>query len=171
MSKTRQITLMAMMLVFALMVSYIERYIPPPIPMLPGIKVGLANIVVLLLLYLWGYRYALSLNILRILLSGLLFTGVWGAVYALSGAVFSFISMALLKRSRLFGVVGVSVIGGAAHNLGQLCVAALATATGGLFYYLPVLIVSGVITGVLVGYLAGLLIQRIHKHVGTSSGA
>ena len=159
---TKQITFLGMILVFAMMVSYIERLIPPLIPTLPGIKLGLANIVVLILMYLRGYKTALCLNVLRVLLTGLLFTGVWGTVYAMAGALLSFAAMSAFKASRCFGVVGVSVIGGACHNLGQICVAVLVMDSVKLFYYFPVLLISGVITGALIGYLAGIVINRLN---------
>ena len=152
-----------MIAVFAMMVSYLERLIPPLIPALPGIKPGLANIVVLVLLYLKGHKEAFFINILRILLVGLLFTGVWGAVYALSGAILSFVMMSLFKAFRCFGIVGVSVIGGAFHNLGQICVAVLTMGSVRLFYYFPVLLISGIITGAFIGFLSGVFIRRMRS--------
>ncbi|MDR1589754.1 MAG: Gx transporter family protein [Oscillospiraceae bacterium] len=148
-------------LALAMLVSYVERVAPSPVPAVPGIKLGLANIAPLFLMYTKGDRAAFGLNVLRCLLSGLLFTGVWGMLYALSGAVVSYGAMAAFRRARVFGVVGVSVIGGVCHNAGQLALAAATVRTARLFYYLPVLIISGVAAGVLVGYLAGLLIRRI----------
>ena len=159
---TKQITFLSMILVFALIVSYLERLIPPILPALPGIKLGLANIVILILLYIRGYKAALYVNVLRVLLTGLLFTGVWGAVYAMAGALLSFVLMSVCKASRQFGVVGVSVIGGVGHNFGQICVAMLVMHNTKLFYYFPVLLLSGVITGAMIGYLSGIVINRLH---------
>jgi len=161
--RTKQITFLGMMLVFSMLVSYLERLIPPPIPAVPGIKLGLANIVVLILLYTKGYKTALILNIMRVLLSGLLFTGIWGAAYSMTGALLSFAMMLIFKAFKCFGIVGVSVVGGVCHNFGQICIAVIVTQTTKLFYYLPVLIISGVITGAVIGYVAGILLIRIQK--------
>ena len=162
MKGTRRITRLAMLLVLALAASYAERLVPSPLPMLPGIKLGLANAVVLVVLYTHNTRTALVLSVLRVTLAGLLFTGVWGMLYALSGAVLSFAVMAGLKQMRLFGVIGVSAAGGAVHNFGQLVFAALVMRTSGLFAYLPLLIIAGTLAGVLVGVVAGLCVLRLN---------
>ena len=159
--KTRRIAYLGLMLALALLAGYLERLVPPPVPALPGIKLGLANTVILAVLYLFDTKQALLLNLLRILLSALLFSGVWGALYALSGAFFSFFVMVLLKKSLVFGIVGVSVAGGSFHNLGQICFAAIIMENRSLFYYLPVLLVSGLLAGIFVGCISGLCINRL----------
>ena len=161
--KTKSIAFLGLMLTIAFLASYVERLAPPPLPVLPGIKLGLANSVILVALYMFGAKKALLLNLLRVLLAGLLFTGVWGMFYALSGAIFSFLVMLVLKRSHIFGVVGISVAGGAFHNLGQICFAALVMENLGLFYYLPILLVSGILAGIIVGYISGTCINRLYK--------
>jgi heptaprenyl diphosphate synthase len=165
--KAVNVAFLGMVLALAMLASYVERVAPSPVPAVPGIKLGLANIVPLFLMYTKSNRAAFGLNILRCLLSGLLFTGVWGMLYALSGAIVSFAAMAAIKRARVFGIVGVSVMGGVCHNAGQLALAALTVRDTRLFYYLPVLIISGVAAGVLVGYLAGIMIRRIPPPVST----
>ncbi|MDR2357908.1 MAG: Gx transporter family protein [Oscillospiraceae bacterium] len=152
---------LGMFLALSILASYVERVVPSPVPAVPGIKLGLANIAPLFLMYTRSNRAAFGLNVLRCLLSGLLFTGVWGTLYALSGAIVSFGAMAALKRARAFGIVGVSALGGVCHNAGQLSLAALAVRDARLFYYLPVLIISGVAAGVFVGWVAGVMIRRI----------
>jgi heptaprenyl diphosphate synthase len=152
---------MGLSLALATVAGYVERVLPSPVPAVPGIKLGVANIVPLFLMYRASGRAAFGLNVLRCILSGLLFAGVWGMLYALSGAIVSFGAMATAKRARVFGVIGVSVAGGACHNVGQIALAALIVSDARLFLYLPVLIVSGIAAGVIVGYLAGAMIRRV----------
>jgi len=161
MTKTRRIALIGVMLVLALAASYAERVAPSPIPTVPGIKLGLANAVILIVLYLTNVRTALVLNMMRVFMSGLLFSGVWGAAYGLSGALLSFAVMTALQGTRRFGVVGVSIAGGAAHNVGQLMLAVWLVKTPGLAAYLPVLIASGMVAGTLVGVVAGVCVRRL----------
>lgn len=161
MTKTRRVALVGVMLVLALAASYAERVAPSPIPAVPGIKLGLANAVILIVLYTTNVRTALVLNVMRVFMSGLLFSGIWGAAYGLSGALLSFAVMAALQGTRRFGVVGVSVAGGAAHNVGQLLLAMWLVKTPGLAAYLPVLLVSGAIAGTLVGVVAGVCVRRL----------
>ena len=162
-TNTKNIAFLGLLLTFAVAAGYFERLIPPAIPAVPGIKLGLPNIAVIILMYIKDYKTAFILNIVRVILSGFLFTGIWGVVYGLSGALLSFIVMAGLKQSKLFGTVGISAAGGVFHNLGQICVAALLVNNIKLFYYFPVLIIFGTITGIIVGYLSGLIINRLNK--------
>ena len=161
--KTRYIAFLGILLTFAVATGYFERLIPAIIPAVPGIKLGLPNIAVIILMYIKDYKTAFILNILRVIISGVLFTGIWGMVYGLSGALVSFIVMAGLKKTKMFGVVGISAAGGVFHNLGQICLAAVLVNNIKLFYYFPVLIISGVLTGIIVGYLAGIIINRLGK--------
>jgi len=160
---TRYIAFLGLLLTFALAAGYFERLVPSVIPAVPGIKLGLPNIAVIILMYIKDYKTAFILNILRVIISGVLFTGIWGMVYGLSGALVSFIVMAGLKKTKMFGVVGISAAGGVFHNLGQICLAAVLVNNIKLFYYFPVLIISGVLTGIIVGYLAGIIINRLGK--------
>jgi len=160
---TKYIALLGFLLTFAVAAGYFERLVPAVIPAVPGIKLGLPNIAVIILMYIKDHKTAFILNISRVILSGLLFTGIWGMAYGLSGALLSFAVMAGLKKTGKFGTAGVSAAGGVFHNLGQICLAAALVANIKLFYYFPVLIISGAITGIVVGYLAGLLINRLNK--------
>lgn len=146
----------------ALIFSYIEFLIPLPIA-IPGIKLGLANIVVLVCLYALGEKYAFLINVTRIALAALLFGSVFSALYALAGGLVSFAAMALLKRTKKFSVCGVSMAGGVFHNLAQLAVAGFLVESAQVFYYFPVLLLSGMATGIGIGVLATLMLRSIAK--------
>ena len=139
----------------ALIFSYIEFLVPLPIA-IPGIKLGLANIVCLVCLYALGEKHAFLINVTRIALAALLFGSVFSALYALAGGVVSFAVMALLKRTKRFSVCGVSMAGGVFHNLAQLAVAGLLVESAQVFYYFPVLLLSGMATGIGIGILPGI---------------
>jgi len=111
-TKIKSIAFIGVLLAFAVSVGYFERLIPPVIASVPGIKLGLPNIAVIILLYVKDYKTAFILNILRVIISGLLFTGIWGIFYGLSGALVSFGVMSGLKKTGKFGVAGVSAAGG-----------------------------------------------------------
>ena len=147
----------------ALIFSYIEFLVPLPIA-IPGIKLGLANIVVLVCLYLLGEKYAFLINCTRIALAALLFGSVFSALYALAGGLVSFAVMALLKRTDRFSVCGVSMAGGVFHNLAQLTVAGFLVESAQVFYYFPVLLLSGMATGI--GILATLILRSV-RHTPT----
>lgn len=146
----------------ALIFSYIEFLVPLPIA-IPGIKLGLANIVCLVCLYALGERYAFLINVTRIALAALLFGSVFSALYALAGGIVSFAVMALLKRTKTFSVCGVSMTGGVFHNLAQLAVAGFLVESAQVFYYFPVLLLSGMATGIGIGILATLILRSIAK--------
>ena len=144
----------------ALIFSYVEFLIPLPIA-IPGIKLGLANIVCLVCLYVLGEKYAFLINCTRIALAALLFGSLFSALYALAGGLVSFAVMALLKRTKLFSVCGVSMAGGVFHNMAQLTVAAFLVETAQVFYYFPVLLLSGMVTGIGIGILGTLILRSI----------
>lgn len=159
-SNTKKLTIAALMAALALIFSYVEVLIPFTIG-IPGIKLGIANIVVIIALYYLGARYAITINVVRVMIAGLLFNGLFGALYSLAGAVVSFIVMVALKKTNIFSVVGISMAGGVAHNLGQILVAAVLVANIKIFIYFPVLIISGVITGAVIGMVAGLILRKL----------
>ncbi|MGN1180816.1 MAG: Gx transporter family protein, partial [Suilimivivens sp.] len=144
---------LGLLLAFALILSYIEVLIPFSFG-IPGIKLGLANFAVILALYLIGYREAFVLTIAKALLCSLLFGNMSMMLYSLFGAVFSIIIMILMVKSNRFHVPVVSAAGGVMHNIGQLVVAYFVVKTYGIFYYVPVLILAGLITGILIGITA-----------------
>ena len=140
----------AVMTALALIVSYIEAILPFSVG-IPGVKLGLANIVVVVALYRLGIKYAFTINIIRIFLAGFLFSGVFGILYSLAGGLLSFVVMIAVKQCRVFSIVGVSLAGGVAHNLGQLLTAAALVENIKVFVYFPVLVFSGLIFGILIG--------------------
>ena len=157
--RTKKLTTLSLCVALALILSYVESLLPP-LMAVPGVKVGLPNIVILFLLYRYGWKEAGAVSLIRLLLSAALLTGFVAFFYGLAGAVLSLAGSALLKRSDRFSPLGVSVAGGVLHNLGQIALAALILESGYLFAYLPVLLLSGTLAGALVGLLAGILIRR-----------
>ena len=160
-SPGKRITLVALMAALALIFSYIEVLFPFNIG-IPGVKLGIANLVIIVALYVLGPKYALTINVIRILLAGLLFNGLFGACYAMAGALVSFLVMYLLKKTDVFSVVGVSIAGGVSHNFGQILLAAIIVETPAIFTYFPVLIFSGIVSGAVIGIVATLIIKRIN---------
>lgn len=147
----------------ALIASYVESLVPLPVPV-PGIRLGLANAVVLAVLELFGFREAFLVSVVRILLSGFLFGNLSSIFYSLGGGLLSLLLMNLLYNKKgSFGTLGISMAGGVAHNFGQLLVASLAVQNLSLFYYFPVLLGAGVLTGAVIGILDGEILKRIRK--------
>ncbi|MDR2939501.1 MAG: Gx transporter family protein [Clostridiales bacterium] len=161
MSGNRDIALYAVFTSLALVLSYFEAMLPPFIVAVPGIKLGLANIVVIIFLYLRPSKYALFINLTRILIMSVAFSGVFGLIYSFSGAILSFLVMLIFKKSNLFGIIGVSTVGSVFHNIGQIFVAAVVLQSSKLFLYMPVLIISGVVSGIITGFIAGGCIARL----------
>ena len=159
MKKTKRLVLLAMMTAVAMILSYVESLLPSV--GIPGVKMGLANIVVIFALFRFGWKEAAALSLVRVVLVSLLFGSVGAMLYSLAGAVLSLAVMALLRRIDRFSTVGISVAGGVAHNAGQILMAMLILQTKQLLGYLPVLAVSGIAGGVLTGLAAALLIRRI----------
>ena len=158
-SPARRVATLALLTTLALMFSYIESLLPAPGP--PGVKLGIANIVVVIVLYRLSAREAAAVNLLRVALAGLLFTGLFGALYSAAGACLSLIGMILLKKTKLFSMVGVSMAGGVLHNLGQLFVAPLLVEETAVFYYFPLLLFSGIASGILTGLIAALVSSKL----------
>lgn len=156
--KTKRITVMAMCIALAMILSYVESQIPSP--GIPGVKLGLANIVVVFSLYRLGWKEAAGISLLRVLLVSLLFGHVASLLYSSSGAVLSLAGMILLKRMDKLSCVSVSVLGGVLHNAGQILMAWVLMGEN-VVYYLPILIVSGVIAGVAIGAVAALIVKRL----------
>ena len=145
-----------MFLALALVAGYIEQLIPINLG-IPGVKLGLANIVTMLLLYIVGVPAACLISVLRFL-----FGSGFAMVYSAAGAAMSMLVMALLKKTKKFSSVGVSVAGGIFHNVGQIIVAMIVLETKALAYYLPILILSGLVAGILIGILSGILTKRLN---------
>ena len=163
-SRTRRIAVSAMFAALALIFSYVEAILPLSTG-IPGVKLGIANLVVILALYNMNFRYAMGINAIRILVAGLLFNGLFGALYSLAGGVVSLTVMWLLKKTGLFSMAGVSMAGGVAHNMGQLLVASALVSNLKMFVYLPVLMFSGIGAGILIGITASVVDSRVPKDV------
>lgn len=151
---------MGLLTALGLIIGYIELLIPIPLG-IPGVKPGFANIVIVWALYSLGPWEALMINGMRIFLSGFLFGNFSMILYSLAGAAVSFLCMCLAKKSGLFSMTGVSMIGGVMHNMGQLLVAMAVLETVSLVYYGPVLLAAGVITGLLIGIVTGEVKKRL----------
>ncbi|MCR5526964.1 MAG: Gx transporter family protein [Lachnospiraceae bacterium] len=160
--RTERIAVGAVFTALALILSYVESMIPVIFPV-PGMKLGLTNLLIVFALYYWDGKQAFVINVMRILLVGFLFGNAFSIVYSLCGGVLSFIIMMLMKRSGKFSMVGVSMAGGIFHNVGQLIAAIIAVSNTKLIYYLPPLLVSGVVTGFLIGILSSEIYKRIKK--------
>ena len=154
--RTSTIAITALMVTLALIFSYVEAIIPYN-PGIPGIKLGIANIVKL------SSKHALAVSIIRVIIAGLLFNGLFAAIYSLAGALLSLAGMIALKSTGKFSIAGVSMVGGVLHNMGQLAVAALILSDTKIFLYFPVLLFSGMVTGIVIGIGASVICQRI-KH-------
>ena len=158
--KGRTVARWGLLTALAMVLSYIETLVPLSLAV-PGVKLGLANLVVIFALYRMGPLPAAGLSLLRVVLVSFTFGNAYSFWYSLSGAALSFLVMALLRRSGWFSQLGVSVAGGVCHNIGQIAVAALVLRSGAAAYYLPVLLFSGVAAGTAVGAAAAVLIRRI----------
>jgi len=145
----------------ALILAYVEVLLPPLVSAIPGIKMGLPNIIIIFLLYRHGPLPAAAVSLVRVALVALLFGNVMSLLYSLAGAILSLTAMALLRRLDFLSTVGVSVAGGVLHNVGQILMAMLLLGTAELGYYLIVLAISGTIAGVLIGLCGSVLIRRI----------
>lgn len=144
----------------AIIFGYVETLVPV-FAGIPGIKLGLANLVTVFLLYLYNWSEAAAVSAVRIVVIGFLFGNLFSILFSLAGAALSLLVMVLLKKSGGFSVAGISVAGGVSHNIGQIVVAAFVVENVKLFYYLPVLLISGLVTGLLIGFLSGEMIKRI----------
>lgn len=151
---------------FAIILGYVESLISLGF-FIPGVKLGLANLAIVTVMYIYGNKEAFTVNFIRILISGLLFTNIFSIIFSLSGAAISFAVMAILKNTDKFSVMGVSVAGGVSHNIGQIIIASFVVETYSVVYYLPVLIVSGIITGMIIGAVSGILIKYLKNIIRT----
>ena len=163
MNRTKKTVLLGVATAFCLVLSYIEAILPPIYAAVPGIKMGLPNVLILFLLYRFSIKEAAAVSLVRLLLSSLLFGNAVTLLYSFAGAVLSLAVMALLKISDRFSPVGVSIAGGVMHNLGQIIVAMLIMQTKEIGYYMIVLAVSGTLAGVIVGLAGALLLKYAEK--------
>lgn len=160
-NKSRTVAFLGVCTALAMILAYVEILIQPLFPSLPGIKMGLPNIIIMFLLYRRGALSAFSVSMLRIILVSMLFGNAMALFYSLAGGILSLLVMLLLKRLNLLSPVGVSVAGGVTHNIGQILMAMLLLQTAELGYYLVVLTVTGTIAGILVGLCGSILIAKM----------
>ena len=144
----------------ALIFSYVESLIPFHIG-IPGAKLGLANLVIVIVLYKMDVKSAYLLSVARVVLSGFIFGSMFGILYSLAGGLLSLTVMALMRRTQGFSVIGVSIAGGVFHNIGQLIVAMIVVESYSALYYLPALLITGLITGLMIGITANEMLKRL----------
>lgn len=159
--KAKKTALFGMMVALAFTFSYLESLIPFDFA-IPGVKLGLANLVVVVALYVMKPGEAFAIAVIRIFLAGLTFGNLYSLAYSLCGGLLSFAVMYLVRKTKL-SVIGVSMLGGICHNIGQIAVAAVIMETARIVYYLPVLLIAGLVTGLLLGLVSKLIIDRLSR--------
>ena len=160
--KAKRVTFLGLSIALAMILSFVEHQIPALVA-IPGIKVGLPNIVLVFLLYRVGWKDTVIVSIIRIILVSMLFGNVQMMTFSIAGALLSLTGMILLKKLNWFSCVAVSVTGGILHNVGQIVAAVFWTGTAEIAFYLPALLISGTVAGTLIGILSGLMIEKMKK--------
>lgn len=160
--KIRKIAFLGLSVTLAMILSFVESQIPV-FTTIPGMKVGLPNLVMVFLLYRVGWKETVIVSLIRAFLVALLFGNLQSLIFSIAGAVLSLTGMILLKKTGLFSSIAVSVTGGVLHNVGQIIAACLWTGTAQIAYYLPALLVSGVCAGIAIGLIAGFLLKRLEN--------
>lgn len=160
--KIRKKAFLGLSITLAMILSFVESQIPV-FTTIPGMKVGLPNLVMVFLLYRVGWKETVIVSLIRAFLVALLFGNLQSLIFSIAGAVLSLTGMILLKKTGLFSSIAVSVTGGVLHNVGQIIAACLWTGTVQIAYYLPALLVSGVCAGIAIGLIAGFLLKRLEN--------
>lgn len=158
--KAKNVAALGVMTALAMILSYLESLVPLSFAV-PGIKMGLPNIVIMFALYRMSFKEACTISVIRVVLISVLFGNTLSLAYSAAGTLLSLTVMVLLKKSDKFSVTGVSVAGGVFHNAGQIAVAVLMLGTKEIAYYLPVLCISGTIAGICIGAVSGIIINRV----------
>lgn len=158
--RNNKVAVLGVFTAVGLLLGYIESLFVIPIK-IPGVRIGLSNLIIVLVLYLFGPTSAFLVLIVKVLLSGILFGSGVSLLYSLGGALLSFIFMLIIYKCKYVSVAGVSTVGGVMHNIGQIFVASFLASNYSLLYYIPVLILSGCIAGFIIGILALMLIKRL----------
>ncbi|MGN0379247.1 MAG: Gx transporter family protein [Butyrivibrio sp.] len=154
------VALYGMFVSVSLVLSYIEAIIPINLPV-PGMKLGLANIVIIWVLYSMGIKAAAIVSLVRVLLAGFMFGNMYSIIFSMAGALLSLITMYFLKKIKAFSIIGVSIAGGVMHNAGQIIVSMIVLENVRMAYYFPALMISGVVAGIAIGLLGGILYRKI----------
>lgn len=157
---SKKVALYGVLVALAFIFSYIEALLPINVSV-PGIKVGLANIVIVMALYLLEFKDAMMISVIRIVLVGLTFGNMSTMIYSIAGGLLSLAIMTIAKKSGTFSIIGVSVLGATFHNIGQILVAIWMLESKVLMNYLPILLISGVVAGVLIGIIGGEVTKRL----------
>lgn len=156
----RKLARYALLTALAMALSWLESLLPAP-GLLPGMKLGLANLTVVFALYRLSWKEAAGISLARVLLTAMTFGNAYSLAYSLAGAVLSLTVMAGLKQWDRFSILGVSIAGGVCHNIGQILVAAAVLETAALGWYLPVLMASGTAAGIVIGAAGGWIVKRV----------
>ena len=159
-SSAQRVALYGVLIALAMVLSYVEMLIPLPVG-IPGVKPGLANLVVFLALYTMTAREAFLISMVRILLVSITFGNGSAFLYSMAGGILSFLVMWIFQKKDFLLPAGVSIAGGIAHNVGQLLMAAVILENGAVFTYFPVLLAAGCITGGIIGFLGEQIRKRI----------
>ena len=152
--------LYGMLIALAFVLSFVESLIPISLG-IPGVKLGLANLVTVVGLYTVGTTGTVVVSLLRIVLTGFTFGNLFAMLYSLAGWGLSIVIMILCKEKKWFGTSGISILGGIGHNIGQITVAAFVVKQAGVFFYLPMLLIAGTVAGLVIGILGSMIISRI----------
>ena len=155
-----KVALLGVLTALALIFSYVESLIPIHFA-IPGMKLGLANAVVVIVLYKIGFKEAFLVSTIRVIVAGFLFGNMMSILFSLAGSSLSLIMMKFLYKRNLFSTIGISVIGAVFHNLGQIIVAMIVVESFSAMYYFAVLMISGVVTGVIIGIVANEMMKRV----------
>ncbi|SFB75414.1 Gx transporter family protein [Butyrivibrio sp. YAB3001] len=158
--RTKKISLYGVFIALAFILSYIEMQIPAFVA-IPGMKLGLTNLVVLMVLYLFDDKSAMFINIVRIIIVAILFGNAMSFAFSIVGGMLSTIMMIFLKRTKKFSTIGVSAAGGITHNIGQIITAMIVLGTKAIAWYLPVLWVTGIFSGVVIGLIGALVYDKL----------
>ena len=163
-NETRKLTFLSIFSALAIILSFVESLLPPIWSSVPGIKMGLPNIIIIFLLYKFSLKQAAVVSGIRILTVAFLFGNLMTLAYSVSGAVLSLAVMWIMKKCNLFSMVGVSIAGAVSHNIGQIIAAILILGTKEIGFYLPVLAISGIVAGIFVGTAGILLLKYTEKY-------
>lgn len=158
--RIRRLAVSALLVTVMLMLGYVESLVPTG---LPGVKLGLSNSVLILAIVWLGIPAAFALMVVKVLLSGFLFSGVNAMMYAFAGGLLSMVVMSVLYKTRAFSLTPIAMAGAVAHNVGQVALAMLILQTAKLVYYMAILMLAGLVTGFVTGTIASILIRRLPR--------
>ena len=163
----KKITRISILLSLSVVLSILESIIPIFSGIIPGLKIGLANIVIMTVIFTFGFKEATFISIARIFIVGILRTGLFNITFffSLGGAILSLIAMFIAKKINIFSIIGISIIGSIFHTIGQIIVATIFVNNINTLYYLPWLILFAIPTGLLVGLLSKQLILKLKKNL------